>query len=87
MKYERIAAISQALELFAVSKAITPDPIIKPFLMATIDFTERMKNGEQPSFPPELSDASTIGEYASWLNRVDMVLPNDFQDYYAKIIG
>ncbi|MBC7937607.1 MAG: cupin domain-containing protein [Rhizobacter sp.] len=82
-----IDSISEAIEFYAFSHAVAPDPIVKPFLLATIDFTERLKNGEQPSFPPELKEGSTISDFSQWLSKADMVLPQDFKDLHAKIIG
>lgn len=84
---EEIDAISTVLEQFAFAHAIAPSPTIKPFLMATLDFTHRMESGEEPGFPPELNEGSEIAHYAEWLNRADMVLPGEFKDYHAKIIG
>ncbi len=80
-------SISEAFEFYAMANAVPPDPIVKPFLMATIDFTERMKSGEQPGFPPELNAQSKIADFSEWLNRADMVIPEDFKDLHAKIIG
>lgn len=82
-----VDAITEALEVYAISTPVVPDPIVKAFLMATIDFTERMKNGEQPTFPPQLQQGTGIGEFSEWLNRPDMVLPKNFEDLHAKIIG
>ena len=80
-------SINEALEFYALANAVTPDPVVRPFLMATIDFTERMKNGEQPGFPPELNEQSKITDFSEWLNRADMKIPADFKDLHAKIIG
>ena len=79
-------AIADALGAYAMTHAIVPDPIIKPFLLATIDYAERLKNGEPVSGPPILNKNSVIADYAEWLNRTDMIPWND-QDIYAKIIG
>ena len=84
---EEIQAISEALKNYAQAHAIAPDPTIRPFLMATIDFTERMKKGEQPASPPLLHEGSKVSDYNEWLNRQDMILPEDFTDMHAKIIG
>ena len=81
-----IEAITEALGNYALAHAIIPDPIIKPFLLASIDYSERMKNGEPVSEPPFLTENSLIIDYAAWLNRSDMIPWND-QDIYAKIIG
>ena len=79
--------INDSLEEYAFAGAITPDITVKPMLMATIDYTERLKNGEVPAKPPLLGENSKIKDYEQWLNREDMVLPPDFKDIYAKIIG
>jgi mannose-6-phosphate isomerase-like protein (cupin superfamily) len=84
---KRIDEISEALEEYAMANAISPDPTIKPFVFAIIDYTERMEAGEQPSEPPVLNEASRISDYADWLNKPGMSLPQDFNDLYAKIIG
>ncbi len=81
-----INAISQTLEKFAMENAVKPDPILKPFLMAVIDYTERLTNGEPVSDPPMLQSNSKPEDYAPWLNRADMVsYGND--DICAKIIN
>jgi len=82
-----INAISMALERDALANAIAPDPIVKPFLMATIDYMERMKAGEEFSSPPILNEASQIADYAHWIERGDMVLTDRFEDVYAKILS
>lgn len=84
---QEILLISDIFEKFAFENAIPPGETVKPFLMATIDFMERMEGGEQPTFPPILNEASTIEDFADWLQRSDMVLPNDAGDLFAKIIG
>lgn len=82
-----IDAISEALEFYALSHPVAPNPHTRVFLLANIDFTERMKRGEQPSFPAELNSQSTPGDYTAWTEREDMVLPVNFTDIHAKIIG
>jgi mannose-6-phosphate isomerase-like protein (cupin superfamily) len=84
---KEIEEISRALEQYAMMNAVAPSSIVKPFLMATIDFTERMEKGEPSTTPPLLNEASELNDYAPWLNREDMVLPSDAEDLYAKIIG
>ncbi|MEP7237746.1 MAG: cupin domain-containing protein [Ferruginibacter sp.] len=85
VKHE-IDAISLALETYAMANAVEANPVIKPFLLATIDYTERLKNGEPFSEPPLLQENSKIADYESWLNRNDMVSP-DMDTVFAKIIG
>lgn len=83
---QEIDAIAASLEKHAQQNAVAPSPVLKPFLLATIDYTERLKRGEEPANPPLLSEQSTIADYAPWLNRADMLAP-DTEDVYAKIIG
>ncbi len=82
-----INQISDALEQYALAHAIEPNATIKPFLLATLDYTDRIENGEAPTFPPELHEGALIQDYAAWLERDDMVLPAGFKDLHAKIIG
>ncbi len=84
---DEIEAISLALEKYARANAIEPDPTQLTFLMATIEYTERMKKGEQPSFPPMLHMNSKVDDYAQWLNREDLQLNVPLEDAYAHIIG
>ena len=83
---QEIVLISASLESYAMANAIDPNPIIRPFLLATIDYTERLKDGEPVSVPPLLNENSQIAHFDSWLNRSDMVSP-DTDSMYAKIIG
>jgi len=84
---EALDELYVTLETMALKNAVNPPVLIKPFLMATMDFMGRMGGGETPSFPPELQTGAKIEDYAEWLNRPDMVIPSYFQDVYAKIIG
>lgn len=83
----KIEEISEALKIYAESYSVAPNPTIKPLIMASIDYEERLKSGEQPAFPPILNDNSTIEDYREWTSRKDMVLPDDFDGIYLKIIG
>lgn len=83
-----IDTFSLELENHAMAHAITPDVTIKPFLMATIDYTERLQNGEAPTFPPLLHEGSSLADYSEWLTRTDLDLTLGFdEEFYAKIIG
>ncbi|MDB5012509.1 MAG: hypothetical protein JWQ25_711 [Daejeonella sp.] len=55
-----IDEISIALEKYAEVNAIEPDPTIRPFFLATIDYIERLNGGEIPSNPPVLAPTSKI---------------------------
>jgi mannose-6-phosphate isomerase-like protein (cupin superfamily) len=79
--------ISNAMESYAEAHAIEPNITMKPLLLATINYSERLKNGEAPEFPPILNENSKPSDYDRWLNRDDMALPEDFDSLYARIIG
>jgi mannose-6-phosphate isomerase-like protein (cupin superfamily) len=81
-----IDEISEALVRYA-QKNVTLNPTIKPMVMAVIDYTERLAKGEAPTFPPVLNEETKISDFSQWLEREDLVLPDDFSDFHAKIIG
>lgn len=82
-----IDEFSQILEQRWQSEALKPDPTVKPMVMATLNYIDRMERGETRSFPPGLHKASKITDYKEWLIRHDMSTPRDFKDVYARIIG
>lgn len=82
-----IDEFSANVEKQAFANAIEPNPLVKPLLMATIDYMKRMSSGEEPSFPLELQTYSRVEDYNEWLKRSDMVLPANEVDVFAKIIG
>ncbi|WP_025761659.1 cupin domain-containing protein [Dyadobacter tibetensis] len=79
-------AIEKGLENYALTQSKTVDPKVKPFLMATIDFMDRMENGEIMSTPPLLNPESEQADYETWLNRPDLDLPAPDTGIQAKII-
>jgi mannose-6-phosphate isomerase-like protein (cupin superfamily) len=84
---EEIEIISASLTKYARLNGIEPDPAVKPFLLATVDYAERIKNGELVSCPPVMNENTTIEDYSTWLNRDDMQAPEKLDDVYARIIG
>jgi len=84
---DEIEHISEALFTYAQTCAVAPNPSIKAFLMATIDYTERLENGEEPGFPEIIHEQSKPSDYNAWVLREDMVLPHDFDGLHARIIG
>ncbi len=82
-----IKSIEKSLLEYAMQNEVIPDETIKPFLQATIDYAERIKNGEAVSFPPVINHTSSIEEYKQWLDRDDMKAPEVLPNLYAKIIG
>lgn len=83
---KEIDAIEETIAVYAMEHAIAPDPVLKPFLLATIDYTERIRNGEPVSEPPLLHEKSVVADYAMWLSRKDMT-PVENELVHAKIIG
>jgi mannose-6-phosphate isomerase-like protein (cupin superfamily) len=84
---KEIEAISETLKVYAESNANSINSTIKPMLLAGIDYEERLKKGEQLSFPPILNNNSSIQDYHEWVSREDMVKPDDFDGTFIKIIG
>lgn len=84
---QELEGISKAIEGYAMANARPVNPTVKPFLMAVIDYTERIKAGEVPAMPPLLSEKSRLEDYSEWLNRKDLSLPPDFSDIHARLIG
>lgn len=82
-----IDEFSQLLEQHCLSNTLEPDPTIKPMLMATLNYIDRMEKGETMSFPPKLHEGSKITDYKEWLTREDMSMPPDLKDIHARIIG
>lgn len=62
-------------------------PSVKAFLMATIDYTERIKAGEPRAYPPMLNASSKMEDYNEWLLKHAVELPKDADDLFARIIG
>ena len=79
--------IELALQLYAYAHATPPPPTVKPMMLATIDYTERMENGEKPTNPPALHALSKISDFEPWLNRDDMQEPDEYDAMHGKIIG
>lgn len=85
--HQEIEAISKALELDSSQKHEGPNETVKPFILAVVDYTERLKGGEPMTFPPLLTKDSKVIDFEEWTSRTDMVLPEDFENMYAKLIG
>jgi len=84
---DEVERITEGLIKHAESKVGDVDLTIKPMVLATIDYIERIENGEEVSVPPILTEATVVNDFSKWLDRKDMVLPIDFVDFHAKLIG
>ena len=85
--HKEIEDISVTLERYAKANAVKPAPMIQPFLMAVIDYMERVKKGEAPAFPPEITQSSKISDYKQWLDRADLYPQEPLINVHASIIG
>ena len=82
-----IEEITKALEIDAAKTLLEPSETIKPYLLAVVDYTERLKSGEPMTFPPLLTKESKVIEFEEWTSRADMVMPEDCDNMFAKLIG
>lgn len=84
---EELLIIQATVERLAQNTAISPPATIKPFWLATVNYMQRLMQGEQPGFPPELHPQSTKDDFSVWLDRPDLSVPSASEDLYARIIG
>ncbi len=82
-----IEDIRITLEAYAFSNCKSPGTIVKPLLLATLDYLDRLENGEVPVPVPLLSKSTTPQHFSEWIQRADMQLPEDFNDIYIKLIA
>jgi mannose-6-phosphate isomerase-like protein (cupin superfamily) len=82
-----IEEITQTLQSYSASTSKEPSAGLRPFVLAVVDYTERLNGGEAVTIAPTLNKNSKIEDFNQWLEREDMVLPDDFDNMYAKIIG
>lgn len=84
---QEIDKIMEALIIYSKKSAPAFDPTLKSLIMGTIDYTERLTNGEAPTFPPSLNENSKVEDFSEWLNRKDLELPENTEDISLRIIG
>lgn len=84
---QELDTIQENLEQYAVAHAVPPRPLMKSLFVATVDYMERLKNGEPVTTPPPLSETSRVVDYAEWLTRPDFTLPPETTDLHIKIMG
>ncbi len=82
-----IEAISVALESYAMANAVTPDPVVGPFLMAQIDYMERLKGGEMPTQPPLIDMEASLSLFEPWLNVPEIRLHEPKEEIEIRIIS
>lgn len=82
-----IEEITNTLILYSADTTKKLSAGLRPFVIAVVDYTERLKSGEPVTEPPTLSQNSKVDDFKEWTDRIDMFLPEDSGDMYAKIIG
>lgn len=82
-----IIAIEYALQVISEENVPEISPAAKEMVMATIDYTERLQNGEEMAFPPMLNKNSTIDDFLPWTSRPNMQAPDEYETIHAKIIA
>ncbi len=84
---DEIEAIEKALLHTNTDTLPAFSPATKAFVMATIDYTERLKNGEEYLMAPLLNKDSKIEDFSTWLDRPNMQVSDDYEALDAKIIS
>lgn len=84
---KEIEAIEKTLLL--TSKEIAPklSPEIKAMTLATIDYMERLKNGEEYVNAPTIGQNSKTVDFQTWIDRPNMQVSEDFDTIEVKIIS
>lgn len=82
-----VSAIELSLEKYAQANAVQPHATVKPMLLATLDFMQRLGSGETPSNPPILNESSVPADFAAWTSRADFANPEKVDDIVVKLIA
>ncbi|WP_158798433.1 hypothetical protein [Pedobacter sp. L105] len=83
----KINQLFDEIENDALKNAIEPRRSGKSLLITKIDYRMRRMAGEPVAVVPLLTESSTIEDYAEWIDRPDMVLPENYEDNFVKIIS
>ena len=84
---QEIFEIEKSLEMYAQHMAIPVSPTVKPMLLAMVDYSERIKNGEPIVNAPSLNSNSKISDFNPWLLRPDFQEPEAYDAMHGKIIS
>jgi mannose-6-phosphate isomerase-like protein (cupin superfamily) len=85
---QEIERIESDVLLAFTQEQNVPRADVKALVMASIDYSQRLANGETPQNPPLLSIHSKAHDYSEWLSRADLnVLPEADNEVYGRIIG
>lgn len=84
---EELFEIEQSFLAYAQLNSVKVDPTQKPMLTATINYSDRILNGETPSFPPAINGDSKIVDYSAWLEKPYLQEPAEYEGMAGHIIG
>jgi mannose-6-phosphate isomerase-like protein (cupin superfamily) len=84
---QEVSTIERSLEKYAQANAVEPHATVKPLLLATIDFMQRLGNGEAPSNPPIMNENSAAKDFSEWIDRPDFQNPQNVDDIHVKLIA
>ena len=82
-----VSHIQMSLEVDAFAHEVAPHKTVKPFLMATLDYIDRLSAGEQVDSPPILTEKSSLEEYKKWLDNPKMNSLEPTENISARIIA
>ncbi len=82
-----IERVADTLESYALSTPKTPGPETKATIMATLDYMQRLENGETPVKAPLLDKHTKKEDFLEWINRPYMQAPPDYDQVFLKIIS
>lgn len=84
---DEVRAIEESLETYAQANAVQPHETVKPLLLATIDYMQRLENGEAPVTAPIMHEGTTAGDFEEWISRSDFQNPEMTEDIHVKLIA
>ncbi|TDH27984.1 cupin domain-containing protein [Segetibacter sp. 3557_3] len=83
---DAIARFEESLITYALENPVQPDPIIKPMVMAAVNYISRLEKGEVLSGVPTITPQTIIADFSTWLDSEHFVVPADFGDLYVRVI-
>lgn len=81
-----IKAIQETIEKLALENSMEPHPSLKPLMLATFNYINRLEHGEAFSIAPVLTKDSKIADFEQWINEENRVAPENFEEIHASII-
>jgi mannose-6-phosphate isomerase-like protein (cupin superfamily) len=84
---QEIIHIEHSLEMYAQHHAEPVAATAKSMFLAVLDYSERIKNGEEYVSVPSLNPSSKISDFNAWINRSDFQVPEKYDSMFGKIIS